>query len=201
MRLSTWNLGTAAIMMARRALLAILSALAVAAAEAEPSKPAGVRLSDDDDYLNDDGLPESILDQQFAQARFAATHQKAASKEAEQKVAAAQAEFAKREQRREVAEEMHELWCADGNKWETTGPCRKHVVLKHLKDEKIDQKTATEYMKAIDTLVSRELGQEQNAEMHDWYCGRKEVVKAAADSPRRTFCDGWAQHSKLKEEL
>ena len=167
-----------------------------------PMQPSDVR-------LDDDAHAESMVDQIVAQRQMASAKERQSLRAAEKKVAAAEAAFDKRGDRKAIAIDMHELWCAAGKNWQTMGPCMKHAVAKDLEYKKIDHKTAKEKMKAIDALVSREVGQQQSAEMHDWYCGtgtkstkngRKKVVEAAADSPLRAFCDGWAQQ-KLKQEL
>jgi len=104
---------------------------------------------------------------------------------------------------KDVAIAMHEAWCSSllGNE-QGHGPCMKHRVIQEVQSQPDPQLTGqlSEMMAMIDKEVPRELGEAQNREMHDWWCGRKVVTEAAEGSSLRVFCDGWAEH-KLKVEL
>jgi len=105
---------------------------------------------------------------------------------------------------KDVAIAMHEAWCATllGNE-KGHGPCLKHRVIQEThaaESSELLTGQLSEMMALIDKEVPRDVGEAQNREMHDWWCGRPEVTEAAEGSSLRVYCDGWAAH-KLKEEL
>jgi len=90
-------------------------------------------------------------------------------------------------------EVMHEFYCAQGDRWKTSGPCRKFAIQQSKDYASKEEKKAA--ISVVDTEIPREIGEAQFKEMHDLWCESEESTSSTSDGD---LCKGWA---KQKTEL
>jgi len=98
---------------------------------------------------------------------------------------------------KQEAEQMHEFYCAQGDRWTTAGPCRKFAIM-HSKDYASNQEKRAA-AKLVDEEVPKETGRAQFKEMHDTWCESEEHSTSSATEG--DMCEGWKANTEYKDEL